>query len=674
MAADLSRALNINVGVMGHVDSGKTSLVRALSQVLSTAALDKHPQSRQRGITMDLGFSAFALPAPEHLKKRLPHVEAVQYTLVDCPGHASLIRTIIGGSQIIDMVLLVIDVTKGIQTQTAECLVIAEVTTENLIVVLNKVDMLESLAGSKKASKKGATAGAEPAADAAALLAKATGRIRKALESTRFADAPMVAISAAPGGAGKSGAGGSGSKADGAAAADLAQAAAERADVSALLGELQLRAPVPNRSPGGALFMSVDHGFQVKGHGTVLTGTVLRGSLSVGDEVEVPEMGERRKVKSIQMFRRDVRSIAQGDRAGFAVSSLAGGKLERAVVCSPGTVSAVRVAVALVRRIRYFKGDVTTAKTRVHLTVGHSTVMAQAVFFGAQELAEAGVGLATAVRSDEGDAAGPATGAGAAAAAAAAAAAPTSAGGDGARASGAQLTPTGLRPPALPFDWDTPYVWQDSLVGKVRVPGAGAGADSRSVKEPWQWALLLLDAPIYCPPDSTVIGSRLDADESAPTCRLAFAGQLREVVAPADMLARATARGHPASATAPLTSADASAAAAAMAASAKRCLRVYRPKERTGQVERVASGEAAAGGACEVVCKGLFSKGSDVTRFLGLEVGTPSGARGTLAGAFGKSGKVRVRLSGAPVAVGDPVTIAIRKYVFDPDKRTVQQG
>lgn len=122
--------LNINVGVLGHVDSGKTSLVRALSTELSTAALDKHPQSQERGITLDLGFSGFFVPAPphvagarrrrcgccEHRQHVVPCVvwwrcvcaergfERVHFTLVDCPGHAGLIRTIIGGAQIIDMV------------------------------------------------------------------------------------------------------------------------------------------------------------------------------------------------------------------------------------------------------------------------------------------------------------------------------------------------------------------------------------------------------------------------------------------------------------------------------------------------------------------------------------------------------------------------------------------
>ena len=128
---------NVNVGVLGHVDSGKTSLVAALSTTLSTAALDKHPQSKERGITLDLGFSSFTLPAPPSIAS--VGFDAVQFTLVDCPGHASLIRTVVGGAQIMDLMILVIDVTKGIQTQTAECIVIGEITTDKMIVVLNKI-------------------------------------------------------------------------------------------------------------------------------------------------------------------------------------------------------------------------------------------------------------------------------------------------------------------------------------------------------------------------------------------------------------------------------------------------------------------------------------------------------------------------------------------------------
>ena len=87
--------LNFNVGVLGHVDSGKTSLAKALSTVASTACFDKNPQSRERGITLDLGFSSFTVEASEAIKQK--GFDFVQYTLVDCPGHASLIKTIIGG-------------------------------------------------------------------------------------------------------------------------------------------------------------------------------------------------------------------------------------------------------------------------------------------------------------------------------------------------------------------------------------------------------------------------------------------------------------------------------------------------------------------------------------------------------------------------------------------------
>lgn len=94
------KVLNFNVGVLGHVDSGKTSLSKTLSTVASTAAFDKNPQSRERGITLDLGFSSFLLECPGQLKTSEDSAketfESLQITLVDCPGHASLLKTIIG--------------------------------------------------------------------------------------------------------------------------------------------------------------------------------------------------------------------------------------------------------------------------------------------------------------------------------------------------------------------------------------------------------------------------------------------------------------------------------------------------------------------------------------------------------------------------------------------------
>jgi selenocysteine-specific elongation factor len=83
----------------------------------------------------------FQMEMPERLGIET-NCTTLQFTLVDCPGHASLIRTIIGGAQIIDMFILVLDVTKGMQTQTAECLVIGEITCKKMIIVLNKTDLL----------------------------------------------------------------------------------------------------------------------------------------------------------------------------------------------------------------------------------------------------------------------------------------------------------------------------------------------------------------------------------------------------------------------------------------------------------------------------------------------------------------------------------------------------
>lgn len=182
--------------------AGKTSLAKALSTTASTAAFDKNPQSKERGITIDLGFSCFHLDvdetfAPEFVSALLifqndttlllqveRNLHTVQVTLVDCPGHASLIRTVIGGAQIIDICLLVIDAVKGanvpchfdisefspagVQTQTAECLIVAEITApRQMIVVVNKIDLI-------------------PEAERKAKLEKLEKRLRKTLETTAF--------------------------------------------------------------------------------------------------------------------------------------------------------------------------------------------------------------------------------------------------------------------------------------------------------------------------------------------------------------------------------------------------------------------------------------------------------------------------------------------------------
>ncbi|KAM7125840.1 selenocysteine-specific elongation factor isoform 16-T17 [Molossus nigricans] len=256
--------VNVNVGVLGHIDSGKTALARALSTTASTAAFDKQPQSRERGITLDLGFSCFLVPLPARLRSALPvpcpapetgpeHGEPqLQVTLVDCPGHASLIRTIIGGAQIIDLMMLVIDVTKGMQTQSAECLVIGQIACQKLIVVLNKMDLLAE--GKRQAA-----------------IDKMTKKMQKTLENTKFRGAPIIPVAAKPGGP------------------EAPETEAPQG-ISELIELLMSQISIPMRDPSGPFLMSVDHCFSIRGQGTVMTGTILSGSISLGDSVEIPAL------------------------------------------------------------------------------------------------------------------------------------------------------------------------------------------------------------------------------------------------------------------------------------------------------------------------------------------------------------------------------------------------
>ncbi|KIZ07588.1 Selenocysteine-specific elongation factor [Monoraphidium neglectum] len=609
------RVLNINVGVLGHVDSGKTSLVAALSSTLSTAALDKHPQSRERGITLDLGFSAFAAPLPRHLA-HLPYNE-LQFTLVDCPGHASLIRTIIGGARIIDMMVLVVDITKGLQAQTAECLVVGEMAAQHLVVALNKTDLI-------------------PEQDRPKAIKKAQKRLGAAFASTRFAGAPMVPVCARPGAC---------AGADGAAAGG---AAAGAEGIEELKGALLGMAAPRAAAAGAPLLFAVDHCFAIRGQGTVLTGTVLQGGVSVNDTIELPALKISRQarrryapartgdqlraalqplrgqwtrrqgaccgqlaVKSIQMFRRPARAAAQGDRAALLVTQLDPKLMERGLAAAPGSVPAFCGAVATVEKVRFFDGPV-PGKVKYHVNVGHETVMAEATFFGLPD------------------------------------------GGGGTQEDALQQMISSLEamslhlPPAEAFDWEQEYAWQDQLYGLEGRPhiqgqndqqllqaaaAEGPPADAAVHFGP-QWALLKFDQPLTAPSDSAVIGARLDLDSQGGSCRLAFYGRI----------------------VSPLDTGDPSQLAR---------LQVFKPKERCGTIERIAPDGSHA------ICRGLFKKETDVGPFMGAAVTTARGEAGAVEGRFGTSGKVRLDFSAAPLAPAgeraardNAVALRYKKFVF----------
>lgn len=307
---------------------------------MSTAALDKHPESKLRGITLDLGFSAFEIDV-----ENKNDVEKVQITLVDCPGHASLMKTIICGANIIQNVILVIDCTKGFQPQTAECLALAEVFLSKntlIVIALNKIDLL------KQNNKK---------------IEEQIEITRKVLLKTKFRSNFEIVTTSTLG---------------------------EDKDISRLITALKKnissRLEVYKQETSAlrlnhAFLFSVDHCFTVKGKGVVLTGTVLTGTLNLGDIIELPALKESRKVKSLQSFHKSVDSVGAGDRAAILVSKLDSSLIERTLLCSPNLCQPCSGFITKVRKIRHFKGKV-LSNTKYHISVGNQTVIGRVWFFG----------------------------------------------------------------------------------------------------------------------------------------------------------------------------------------------------------------------------------------------------------------------------------------------------
>ncbi|GAB4316985.1 MAG: selenocysteine-specific translation elongation factor [Promethearchaeota archaeon] len=302
-----------NVGLFGHVDSGKTAIARVLTDVVSTAGLDAHPQSKRRGITIDLGFTFF-------------HLDGYLVTLVDAPGHADLVQSVVSAARIIDAAVVVVDAKEGPQVQTGEHLVVLEsLGVTDVAFALNKVDLL-----------------------AEDQVASRVDRVREVVADTPYRDAPVVPVSAV-----------------------------QRRGFDALKEALRGLLHPPARDVDGPFLLPVDHHFPVRGEGTVVTGTVLRGTLSVGDAVRVVPLGVNARVKSIQVAKERRPRVTAGNRAGVAVAGLPADRLERGhyLTTDPACVPELRVALVSCRISRFFSGSVKFG-LQVHATVGMTTLPA----------------------------------------------------------------------------------------------------------------------------------------------------------------------------------------------------------------------------------------------------------------------------------------------------------
>jgi selenocysteine-specific elongation factor len=126
--------------------------------------------------------------------------------------------------------------------------------------------------------------------------------------------------------------------------------------------------------------MLVDHCFGLKGKGTVVTGTVISGNAKPGDEIELPEIGETKKIKSMQMFKKPINMVTQGDRCALLVPNLDHNKVERTIIIKPGSLKAANVLLGTIAGVKYHKFQI-KSKTKVHLSIGNRTVMAKIFLF-----------------------------------------------------------------------------------------------------------------------------------------------------------------------------------------------------------------------------------------------------------------------------------------------------
>ena len=277
------------IGAAGHVDHGKSTLVRALSGIDP----DRLKEEKARGMTIDLGFAwiDLAMPAgPDAATGELPHSESVG--IVDVPGHIDFIKNMLAGVGGIDAAMLVIAADEGVMPQTREHLAILDLlAVPSVLVVLSKVDRAED----------------EDWLDLVEL------DVHDLLDTTRFAGAPVVRVSAVTG-----------------------------AGLDALRRELgrvlQLLPPRRNRARPR---LPIDRVFSLSGLGTIVTGTLSDGAFGVGDGVEILPGGLAARVRGLQTHKRQVETGAPGSRLAINLSGVSVEDLHRGdVVARPGTLQA----------------------------------------------------------------------------------------------------------------------------------------------------------------------------------------------------------------------------------------------------------------------------------------------------------------------------------------------
>ena len=289
---------HVNVGTIGHVDHGKTTLTAAISKTLATAGLaeqmefdqiDNAPEEKERGITINTSHIEY-------------ETEKRHYAHVDCPGHADYIKNMITGAAQMDGAILVVAATDGPMQQTREHLLLAkQVNVPSIVVFMNKCDQV----------------------DDPELLELVEMELRELLEEYGFPgdDTPIIQ--------------GSGLKA-------LEGDADAQAKVKELMDQVDSFIPEPKRAVDKPFLMPVEDVFSITGRGTVATGRIESGVIKVGEEMAIVGMGSEMKTTctGVEMFRKLLDQGEAGDNAGLLLRGVEKEDIKRGMVLAkPGSIT-----------------------------------------------------------------------------------------------------------------------------------------------------------------------------------------------------------------------------------------------------------------------------------------------------------------------------------------------
>ena len=293
---------HVNIGTIGHVDHGKTTLTAAISKVLSERVpgnekvdfdnIDKAPEEKERGITISTAHIEY-------------QTEKRHYAHVDCPGHADYVKNMITGAAQMDGAILVVAATDGVMAQTKEHILLSrQVGVPYIIVFLNKCDMV----------------------DDPELIELVEMEVTEQLEEYDFNDCPII---------------------KGSALKALEDPSSEWGDkIMELMDTVDSYIPDPQRDTDKPFLMPVEDVFTITGRGTVATGRVERGVLHLNDEVEIVGIKEETKktvVTGIEMFRKMLDEAQAGDNIGALLRGIQRTEIERGqVLAKPGTVTCHR--------------------------------------------------------------------------------------------------------------------------------------------------------------------------------------------------------------------------------------------------------------------------------------------------------------------------------------------